>query len=65
MATVYNVTYVDNEGKLHIETRDTVERGYALYKSYCKDPLIKNVKLLEICNHEIYILRDSETDYKL
>lgn len=56
METYYQVTYItENELKV-IYKRDTVERGYYLYKSLEEDG-IENIKLEEISNSGVALLR--------
>jgi len=56
METYYEVTYTDKEGNKKSYTRDTVERGYYLYKSLVKDGM-ENVVLREVSKYGIAQLR--------
>lgn len=58
METYYEVTYTDKEGNNKRWTRDTVERGYYLYKDLVKDGM-ENVVLREISAYGIAQLRPS------
>jgi len=56
METYYEVTYTDKQGNKKRYTRDTVERGYYLYKDLVKDGM-ENVVLREISAYGIAQLR--------
>ena len=56
METYYEVTYTDKQGNGKRYTRDTVERGYYLYKSLVSDGM-ENVVLREVSGNGIAQLR--------
>jgi len=56
METYYEVTYTDKQGNNKSYTRDTVERGYYLYKSLVSDGM-ENVVLREVSANGIAQLR--------
>ena len=56
METYYEVTYTDKEGNNKRYTRDTVERGYCLYKNLVSDGM-ENVVLREVSANGITQLR--------
>lgn len=56
METYYEVTYTDKQGNNKRWTRDTVERGYYLYKSLVSDGM-ENVVLREVSANGIAQLR--------
>ena len=56
METYYKVTYKTKTGLEVSHNRDTVERGYYLYKSLMKDGE-ENIKLEEISNNGTVVLR--------
>ena len=56
METYYKVTYKTKTGLEVSHNRDTVERGYYLYKSLMKDGE-ENIKLEEISNNGTSVLR--------
>ena len=61
METYYQVTYKTEKGIEVKQKRDTVERGYYLYKSLIKE--FGNIKLEEISANGIALLR-AEGEYK-
>ena len=56
METYYEITYTDKQGNNKYCTRDTVERGYYLYKSLVSDGM-ENVVLREVSGNGIAQLR--------
>ena len=56
METYYEVTFTDKEGNGRRYTRDTVERGFYLYKSLVSDGM-ENVVLREVSASGIAQLR--------
>lgn len=61
METYYEVTYKDGKGVQHRETRDTVERGFYLYKEYVKDGMT-DVVLREVSPNGTAQLRPMRTE---
>jgi hypothetical protein len=62
METYYQVTYKTETGLEVTQRRDTVERGYYLYKNLLEDGE-ENIKLEEISNSGIALLR-AKGEYK-
>lgn len=68
METYYQVTYKTEKGLEVTQRRDTVERGYYLYKNLVSDFIEDgiynyNIKLEEVSNNGIALLR-AEGEYK-
>lgn len=57
METYYKVTYKRDKESEVTYTRDTVERGYYLYKSLIENDHIGNIKLEEVSNSGVILLR--------
>ena len=57
MKAYYKVTYKKDKDLEVTYTRDTVERGYYLYKSLIEDDNIDNIKLEEVSDSGTILLR--------